>query len=348
MPSRRPPGILRCTVTPVRRDLRAGCGGVRGARRRAATLGSLRAGFGLGSCLILGACGGDPGSAESGAPTSISGSGEPSGSAQATRSFEPFVSQAPPSVEASPQLYVVMPGDTLVGIARMFDLTVEQLLAANPRITDPDRIEAGDELLIAAIPPEDLPLPGAAEATDPARDLSDPEGVATPGTRYTDIRGLRASTEETDLVLELTLGGRPPAVDPRDESLRYSLFLDSSGEGLAVDHTVILENSGEGFALLGHLTAGVGEDNAGGGSPLPAEALAVIGEKVTARIPLAELGSPTRIAVIALAERRFVADPTDPDAAQESLDRLPDGEWLPTAGGTLPSPTRWVRITAGP
>ena len=57
-------------------------------------------------------------------------------------------------VSAPPEVYVVRPGDTLFAIARRFGVTLEQLLAANPQITDPDRIFPGERINIpAAVPP---------------------------------------------------------------------------------------------------------------------------------------------------------------------------------------------------
>jgi spore coat assembly protein SafA len=57
-------------------------------------------------------------------------------------------------VPAPPEVYVVRPGDTLFAIARRFGVTLEQLLAANPQITDPDRIFPGERINIpAAAPP---------------------------------------------------------------------------------------------------------------------------------------------------------------------------------------------------
>jgi LysM repeat protein len=55
-----------------------------------------------------------------------------------------------PTPEPSPtaRVYVVAAGDTLSQIARRFDLSVDQLLAANPQITNPNRIAVGDEILI--------------------------------------------------------------------------------------------------------------------------------------------------------------------------------------------------------
>ena len=51
--------------------------------------------------------------------------------------------------------YVVQPGDTLFFIARRFGVTVEDILAANPQIIDPDLIFPGQiiEIPIPAPPP---------------------------------------------------------------------------------------------------------------------------------------------------------------------------------------------------
>lgn len=55
--------------------------------------------------------------------------------------------------------YVVQPGDTLFRIGRRFGVTVQQLLAANPQITDPNLIFPGQiiNVPVAITPP---PAPG--------------------------------------------------------------------------------------------------------------------------------------------------------------------------------------------
>lgn len=55
-----------------------------------------------------------------------------------------------PSPSPSPTFmsYVVRPGETLNSIARKFGVTVEAILAANPNITDPSRVQAGRTILI--------------------------------------------------------------------------------------------------------------------------------------------------------------------------------------------------------
>lgn len=45
------------------------------------------------------------------------------------------------------QTYVIQPGDTLNAIAQQFGVTVEAIVEAN-EITDPDRIQPDDEILI--------------------------------------------------------------------------------------------------------------------------------------------------------------------------------------------------------
>ena len=43
-----------------------------------------------------------------------------------------------------------MAGDTISKIAKKFDVTPEDLLAANPQVKNPNRIKVGDQLTIPA------------------------------------------------------------------------------------------------------------------------------------------------------------------------------------------------------
>jgi LysM repeat protein len=96
--------------------------------------------------LFLGIGGGDN---ENGATPSPSASGvAPSASVEPT---------APP--EPSAQVYIVKSGDTISGIATEFGLTPDELLAANPQITDPDKIAIGDEINIPARAPAEFTEP---------------------------------------------------------------------------------------------------------------------------------------------------------------------------------------------
>ncbi|HYH03420.1 MAG TPA: SafA/ExsA family spore coat assembly protein, partial [Bacillota bacterium] len=58
-------------------------------------------------------------------------------------------------------LYTVMPGDTMFAIAQRNNLTLSALIAANPQITDPDRINPGQVICIPAVasiqPPPTVP-----------------------------------------------------------------------------------------------------------------------------------------------------------------------------------------------
>ncbi len=56
---------------------------------------------------------------------------------------------------ADPTTYVIRAGDTLVGIAEQFGIRLQDLLAANPQVTNPDNPQVGDVLNI----------PGTANAT---------------------------------------------------------------------------------------------------------------------------------------------------------------------------------------
>jgi LysM repeat protein len=61
---------------------------------------------------------------------------------------------------ATPQVYTVARGDTLGAIARSFNLTVAELLAANPSVTDPGRIRVGQKLTIPSPAPAPTPASG--------------------------------------------------------------------------------------------------------------------------------------------------------------------------------------------
>ena len=50
----------------------------------------------------------------------------------------------------TPRSYKVQPGDSLRRIARQFDVTVAEILAANPSIPDADHVEVGQRLVIPA------------------------------------------------------------------------------------------------------------------------------------------------------------------------------------------------------
>jgi nucleoid-associated protein YgaU len=72
--------------------------------------------------------------------------------ATATPSGGPSASTVPTEAPAAtPTVYVVKPGDTLNKIAKKYKLTVDQLLAANKQIKNPNKIAVGDEITIPVI-----------------------------------------------------------------------------------------------------------------------------------------------------------------------------------------------------
>ena len=48
-----------------------------------------------------------------------------------------------------------------LAIATDFGLTLDELLAANPQITEPDKVAIGDEITIPARPPDEFTEPSA-------------------------------------------------------------------------------------------------------------------------------------------------------------------------------------------
>jgi LysM repeat protein len=73
-----------------------------------------------------------------------------------TATADPTPTSVPtPTPAPTPTVYVVASGDTMSKIAARFGLTLEQLIAANPEIANPDRISIGDEV--------NIPLPASQE-----------------------------------------------------------------------------------------------------------------------------------------------------------------------------------------
>jgi hypothetical protein len=73
-------------------------------------------------------------------------------SASAAASAEPTVAPTP-----TPFTYTVKPKDTLTKIAARFGVTVDQILAANPAITNPNVVSIGDKLVIPTAAPSAAP-----------------------------------------------------------------------------------------------------------------------------------------------------------------------------------------------
>jgi LysM repeat protein len=103
-----------------------------------------------------------------GASPSSQGSVPPGASASATSlsSLEPTLQPSPtaipsltptPTPEVTFRTYRVKKGDTLLKIARHFKVNVDDILAANPQITDPNHIEPGQTIVIPQPAPSASP-----------------------------------------------------------------------------------------------------------------------------------------------------------------------------------------------
>ena len=78
-----------------------------------------------------------------------------------------------------------MAGDTISKIAKKFNVTPEDLLAANPQVKNPNRIKVGDQLTI--------PVPGRAEPGSGAqrRGVAQPLTALVPPDGALRLRALR-------------------------------------------------------------------------------------------------------------------------------------------------------------
>lgn len=93
-------------------------------------------------------------------------------------------------------IYTVQQGDTLSRIAARFDLTVQDILRANPQITDPNRLFVGQPICIP------LPIP---------------QPPACAGTLYTIRQGdtLTSIARQFNTTVEVLLRANPQITDPR-------------------------------------------------------------------------------------------------------------------------------------
>jgi len=93
--------------------------------------------------------------------TGMFGRNPPSPNASASPTVGVTATPGPPTPTPAPAsvVYVVRAGDTMSKIAMQFDVGLEELIAANPEIGDPDKITVGDQLTI--------PTPGASPGASP-------------------------------------------------------------------------------------------------------------------------------------------------------------------------------------
>ena len=92
--------------------------------------------------VTIGACGGAATPSPSPTPTEA-----PTPAYVAPTTVEPSQSPEP---TAAVTIYVVRSGDTLIAIAKKFNITLKALREANPQVTDPRLMQVGEKLTIPA------------------------------------------------------------------------------------------------------------------------------------------------------------------------------------------------------
>ena len=98
-------------------------------------------------------------------PAMLGLGGKPAGSAGPSASASLAVETAEPSptvpAAPTPQVYLVELGDTMTKIAKKFNVTVAQIMDANPTIKDPNKISLGQEIIIPVPIPDEIVDPSA-------------------------------------------------------------------------------------------------------------------------------------------------------------------------------------------
>jgi LysM repeat protein len=247
----------------------------------------------------------------------------------------PLVTRAP-APDPTSQSYRIRSGDTLLLIAQRFGLTLGQLMAANPTISDPDRIRVGQ---VIVIPPPGAPDTGPRTATvvDGADDAADQGGevVSTPG--YADLTSASAElVDDRRIRVEFTLVTSPPErMDPAIEIVRYIAVVDVDSDGQP-DYRLVYANDLEGergftSALLDRRTGRVRA-----GSDFPGQ-VAVTGRRVMLTVRRQAMGSPRSFAVAVSVEREYRPDGAGSTGSEASTDHTPDQQW--------PRPNaRWLEV----
>ena len=94
----------------------------------------------------------------------IGGGGGSGGSPSPSRPVATPSAEITPQPEPSAQVYLIKEKDTLSKVAKRFGITLDELLAANPDIKDPDKISIGQQIIIP-LPVEDGAAPSESAAT---------------------------------------------------------------------------------------------------------------------------------------------------------------------------------------
>lgn len=251
----------------------------------------------------------------------------------------PTPSNAVPTPRPDPTAhpYTVRTGDTLNRIARRFDLTVGQLLTANPEVTDPDLLQVGQTLLI---PPPGAPdtSPTSGGMSDARDDFTDPNEDAATGEGYADIDRVGVRRSRGNLVVELGLTSRPPArIDPEYESLLYTLVIDTDDDGQP-DYRLKYGNDDE---ETGALVASLEDRSTAtilAGDAFPGS-FEIKGSTLIWTVDNEALGGGARWRLAAKAERTFFPGGRADPEAETTFDFAPNQQW------PKPNP-RWVELGA--
>jgi LysM repeat protein len=248
-----------------------------------------------------------------------------------TPSRRPTPTPAPTS-----RTYRVKPGDTLSGIAVRFGLSIGQLLAANPQITDPDRITAGQ---VIVIPPPNAPDtgPDAADVVDPEDDVVDSAGATVAGQAYADLTGFAARLASGRLQLRVSLvHAPPPRADPDVETIAYTVVVDTDSDD-EPDYRIVYANDVQGVEGFGASIEDLASGRVRRGDEFPGTV--VVGERsIRMAVDVRALGAPGTYALAAGVERRFYLGGRDDPEVEEDIDFAPDQQW------PLPNP-RWIVVS---
>ena len=249
----------------------------------------------------------------------------------------PVRTEPTPTPAPTARLYTIRQGDTLNRIARRFELTLGQLLTANPSITDPNRIAVGQTI---TIPPPGSPdtSPTTGGIADARDDFTDPDEEPVFGEGYADIDGVGVRVSGQDLVITVGLTSRPPArIDPEYESLMYTVVVDVDDDGQP-EYRLKYGNDGEESGALAVSLEDRGTGVIQAGADFPGD-LSIKGSTITWTVDPDALGGGERWRLAAKAERTFYPGGRSDPEAEATLDFAPNQQW--------PKPNaRWVELGA--
>lgn len=255
-------------------------------------------------------------------PTGSPLAGGPGGSPRSTPSHRPATPSPVPTPEPTPIRYRIRTGDSLAGIARRYNVTIDRILRANRSIRDPNQITAGQ---VIVIPPKGAPVRSQANydaIDDDENDVVDENGKFTDAPGYGDIYSFEARATGTELILTITVLGVPPRISPDSEQVTYRVVIDGTADDIpewiirygngvtpGAGYAVSFEDRERGRVRTGRRFPGVDES---------------LGSTIRFRIPLSVLRDPALLRVAARAERVFQPGTA---GAVKTIDDAPRPQW---------------------